>query len=60
MDLGEDVEVGEVEVFGALYHTLGISVATKFAFEELLAVVIESLIINGHAKDALVVAFVIN
>jgi hypothetical protein len=45
---------GGVEVFGALYHTLGISVATEFTFEELLAVVIKSLIM-----DVLVVAFVI-
>jgi hypothetical protein len=59
MDSWENVEVREMDMLGALHNTDGIVVTTEFAFEELLAVIIESEIINSHAKDALVFEFII-
>jgi hypothetical protein len=61
VDLWENVEVGHVDVlvFAALYNAVVVMVATKFLLEELLAVVVESEIINGHMKYASVVAFVV-
>ena len=59
VNLWENLEVGEVDMLETLYYAVGIAVATEFAFEELLAVVIKSEIVNVHVKDALVVAFVV-
>jgi hypothetical protein len=60
MDLWENVEVGELDMLGALHDAVGILVTTpEFSFEELLAVIIKSEIVDGHAKDVLVVTCVI-
>ena len=59
VDLWENVKVGHVNVFRALYDAVVITVAAQFTFKELLAVVVKSEVVDRHTKDASVVAFVV-